>query len=66
RLDQDFNQPIERRIRPLVDLIQLHRPDGMLDDQNWMVGRAEGFLFGFRQCIKGVRDDRHGKPATFL
>jgi hypothetical protein len=53
-------------IRPLVDLIQLYRPDGMLDDQHWMVGRAEGFFLGFCQRIKGVGDDGHGKQAAFL
>jgi hypothetical protein len=31
-----------------------------------MVGRAEGFFLGFRQGVKGVGDDGHGKPAAFL
>jgi hypothetical protein len=38
----------------------------MLDDQHWMVWRAEGFFLGFCQRIKGVGDDGHGKPAAFL
>jgi hypothetical protein len=38
----------------------------MLDDEERMIRRAEGFALGFRQRVKGVGDDRDGEPAAFL
>ena len=38
----------------------------MLDDEQRMVGCAEGFTFRFRQRVEGVRDDRDGEPAALL
>jgi hypothetical protein len=31
-----------------------------------MIRRAESFALGFRQRVKGVRDDRDGEPSALL
>jgi len=38
----------------------------MLHDEHRMIGRAEGFLLGFRQRIEGVRDQRDREAAALL
>ena len=66
RLEQDINQLAERRVRPLVDLLLLHRAYRMLHDQHRMIRRAESFFLGFCQRVEGVGDQRHREPAALL
>jgi hypothetical protein len=66
RLEEDINQFGECRVRPLVDLLLLHRADRMLHDQHRMIRRAERLFLGFCQRIESVRNQRHREPAALL
>ena len=63
---QNVDQLVERRVGFLLDLVELHRPDGMLCDQHRVVRRAEGFFFRLRQRGKCVGDESDGKLTALL
>jgi hypothetical protein len=66
RLKQNLYQPIEGGVGSLVDLIQLHRADGMLHDQDWMIRSTERFAFRLGQRLERACDQGHREPAAFL
>jgi hypothetical protein len=63
---QNIDQLMECRVRPLVDFVHFHCADGMLHDQHRMIRSAEGFLLGFCERLEGVCNHRDCEFAALL
>ena len=66
RHEQDIDQLAQRRVRAFVHFVEFYGSDGMLHHQHRMIGCAERFLFGVRQGVERVGDQRNREPAALL